>query len=194
MTRLRDLELLQVADRAEWRAWLEENSEASPGVWLAVGKKGKSRTALGYADAVEEALCFGWIDSTVRRLDEDRFKQLFTRRKAGSTWAKSNKVRVKGLMAKGLMRPPGLAAIEAAKADGSWTLLDRVDALVVPEDLAKALAADAAAQRYFDAFPGSSKKAFLYWIASAKRPATRAERIERTVHLAARDIRTPGGG
>jgi uncharacterized protein YdeI (YjbR/CyaY-like superfamily) len=145
MTRLADLPLVEVAGRAEWRAWLQRNHSTSPGVWLAVGKKGNSRTALTYDEAVEEALCFGWIDSVVNRLDADRFKQLLTPRKRGSGWARTNKERVGRLIAQGLMENAGLAAIEAAKADGSWHALDDVEDLVVPDDLAAALAADPAA-------------------------------------------------
>ncbi len=114
------LPLLAVADRAELRAWLEHNHASSPGVNLAIGKKGGRATALTYDDAVEEALCFGWIDSTARRLDDDRYTVLFTPRKRGGTWARTNKVRVERLIAEGRMTPAGISVIEAAKADGSW--------------------------------------------------------------------------
>ena len=144
-SRLADLPLVEVAGRAEWRAWLERNHSTSPGVWLAVGKKGNTRTTLTYDDAVEEALCFGWIDSVVNRLDADRFKQLLTPRKRGSAWARTNKERVERLVAQGLMTDAGLAAVEAAKADGSWHALDDVENLVVPGDLLAALAANTAA-------------------------------------------------
>ena len=117
---------------------------------------------------MEEALCFGWIDSTVNRLDAHRFKQLFTPRKPGGTWARTNKERVERLIAAGLMTPAGLAPIEAAKADGSWTLLDDVEGLVVPEDLASALHASPAAERGFHDLPDSQKKMALYWIQTAK--------------------------
>lgn len=190
--RLKDLELVELRDSAEWRAWLGSNHATSPGIWLAIGKKGNARTALSYEDAVLEALCFGWIDSTTAKLDADRFKQLFTPRKPTSTWSRSNKVRVEKLVAQGRMMPPGLAAVQAAKANGSWTLLDDVEDLIVPKDLAKALRADPAAKRGFDAFPDSARKLFLYWIASAKRADTRTSRIAETVRLVAQDIRMPG--
>ncbi len=183
--RLADLPLVEPANRSEWRAWLEANHDTSDGIWLAVGKKGRSRTSLTYDDAVEEALCFGWIDSTVRRLDAGRFKQLFTPRRPGSIWAKSNKERVERLIDAGLMTPAGLAPIEAAKADGSWTLLDEIDALKIPPDLAAALAAEGQASEGFTALGDSEKKRALYWIASAKRPETRAKRIRETVRTAA---------
>ena len=182
--RLADLPLLEPADRALWSAWLEANHRTSPGVWLAVGKKGNSRTALTYEDAVEEAVRFGWIDSTTRRLDEDRFQQLFTPRKPGSTWSQSNKARVDRLEARGLMTPAGRAAVESAKANGSWNSLDEVDSLTVPEDLAAALAATPAADEYFAGLAPSQRKMILYWITTAKRPETRARRIAETVRAA----------
>lgn len=182
--RLSDLPLLEPADRSEWSAWLRVNHRTSPGVWLAVGKKGKDRTALTYQDAVEEAVRFGWIDSTTRRLDEHRFQQLFTPRKPGGTWSQSNKARVKRLEAQGLMTPAGRAAVEAAKADGSWSTLDEVDSLTVPEDLAAALAAVPPAERFFAALTSSQRKMILYWIASAKLPETRAKRVAETAQAA----------
>jgi len=182
--RAADLPFVELADRAEWRAWLEANHSSSAGIWLAIGKKGGSVTKLTYDDAVEEALCFGWIDSTVNRIDKDRFKQLYTPRKPASTWSRSNKVRVERLMAEGLMTPAGLAAIETAKANGSWAMLDDVEALVLPDDLAAAFAKAPEARMFYEALPDSGKQQVLYWIASAKRDTTRAKRIARTVQSA----------
>lgn len=179
-----DLELLEPASPAEWHDWLERNHDTSSGVWLAVGKKGNFRTTLTYESAVEEALSFGWIDSTVHRLDADRFRQLFTPRKPASNWSPSNKARVARLSAERRMQPAGLAAVERAKANGSWTLLDDVEALVMPPDLADALALDGAAAEGFERFPDSAKKQLLYWVSSAKRPETRAHRIQSTVEAA----------
>ncbi|MRR11202.1 hypothetical protein EG835_01640 [bacterium] len=184
-SRLAELEFVEPDSAEEWRSWLEANHDRSPGIWLAVGKKGNSVTSLTYELAIEEALAFGWIDSTVNRLDEHRFKQLFTPRRPGGTWAPSNKRRVKRLIAEGRMRPAGLAVIEAAKADGSWDLLENVESLVIPADLADALANDERAANGFDAFPDSAKKQLLWWIESAKRPETRARRILSTVETAA---------
>ena len=186
MSAVRDsLPLLEVANRAELRAWLETNHATSPGVRLAVGKKGNATTALTYDDAVEEALCFGWIDSTTTRLDADRFAIFFGPRKRGGTWARSNKVRVERLIAEGLMRPAGLAAIEAAKADGSWNSIDHVEDMVMPDDLAAALAADPDAQRFWDALPPGQRKLAFHWIGSAKRAETRERRVAETVRAAA---------
>lgn len=178
--------LVEPAGRAEWRAWLAAHHADSQGVTLAVGKKGASVTTLTYDDAVEEALCFGWIDSTTRALDADRYTILVTPRKRGSVWARSNKERVKRLTAAGLMTPAGQAAIDAAKADGSWTILDEVEAGIVPHDLADALDAAGVAER-FAALTPSVQKMALYRIASAKRPDTRAKRIAETVEQVASD-------
>lgn len=134
MSRLDTLEFLEPADREEWGLWLEANHASSPGVWLAVGKKGGTRTQLSYDAAVEEALRFGWIDSTVRAVDADRFRQLYTPRRPRGTWAPSNKRRVEKLLADGRMEPAGLAAIERAKANGSWDLIPDTGPPPAPTD------------------------------------------------------------
>lgn len=177
--------LLEVRDRAELRAWLAANHAASPPVRLAIGKIGTVVTSLTYEDAVQEALSFGWIDSTAHTLDADRMTVLFARRKPGSTWSRSNKERIERLLAEGRMAPAGLAAVEAAKESGAWSSLDDVEALVVPDDLAAALAADPAAGRAWDAAPPSQRKMSLYWIASAKRAETRSRRVSEVVRAAA---------
>ncbi|HEX9092388.1 MAG TPA: YdeI/OmpD-associated family protein [Coriobacteriia bacterium] len=179
-----DLPLLEVADRAELRAWLESDHATSRGVRLVIGKKGNAVTALTYDDAVEEGLCFGWIDSTARRLDADRYTVQFTPRKPGSVWARTNKARVERLATAGLMTPAGLAVVEAARAGGSWDLLDHVDDLTVPGDLADALAACPGAADAFGRLSASARRMALYWIASAKRPGTRARRVSATVDAA----------
>lgn len=185
--RLAELPLVEPHDRAEWRTWLEANHDSSPGVWVAVGKRGRTATKLTYDEAVEEALCFGWIDSIAKRLDDERYRQLFTRRKPGSAWARSNKARIERLIASGCMTPAGLAAVAAAKENGSWTALDEVEDLIVPEDLQAALDAEPEAAKHFSAFTGSVRKTILYRIAEAKRPETRAKRIEEAVRAAAED-------
>jgi uncharacterized protein YdeI (YjbR/CyaY-like superfamily) len=177
------------ADRAEWRAWLEQHHATSSGVWLLTWRKASGKAALRYEEAVEEALCFGWIDAKVRSLDDQRTMQWFTARKRGSAWARSNKERVARLTAQGLMSPAGLAAIETAKADGSWSVLDEVEAEVVPDDLAAALDERAPARQNFDAFPASARKAVLFWLVSAKRPETRAKRVREAAEKAQRGER-----
>lgn len=134
---------------------------------------------------MEEALCFGWIDSRVNALDEERFRQVYSPRKPGSIWSRSNKERVRKLIEEGRMTPAGLSKVEAAKADGSWGILDEVEGLRVPDDLRKALLASPPAKENFDAFNESYRKQALYWVLSAKRPETRAKRVEKVARSAA---------
>lgn len=176
-------------DRAAWRRWLTRNHERAPGVWLVCLKAPHRQIA--YADAVEEALCFGWIDSVLQPVDEVCYMQLFTPRKPRSQWSRLNKQRVKALTAAGLMTAAGLAAIAAAKRSGSWTALDAVEALTVPPEFARALDAHPQARARFDAFSPSSKKMYLHWISTAKRDETRAKRIAKSVALIAEGIRGP---
>lgn len=176
-------------DRQEWRVWLTENHAALQAIWLIYYKKDSGQPTVTYDEAVEEALCFGWIDSTVNKLDDGRFLQLYTPRKAKSAWSGLNKRRIESLMQQGLMMPAGLAKIEAAKKDGSWSLYDEIETLTIPSDLEQALADNAAAKTYFEAFSPSVKKGILWWIKSAKRPDTRAKRIADTVRLAAQNKR-----
>jgi uncharacterized protein YdeI (YjbR/CyaY-like superfamily) len=175
--------------RAEWRAWLEARHASSTGVWLVTWKKATGKPRVEYDDAVEEALCYGWIDSLGRTLDDERSRLLFTPRKPGSGWSRPNKQRVERLLAAGLMRPAGLAVVEAAQADGSWSSLDDVENLVEPDDLRTALDADPEARRQWDGFPRSAKRGILEWVQSAKRPETRGKRIAETAELAARGER-----
>jgi uncharacterized protein YdeI (YjbR/CyaY-like superfamily) len=175
--------------RPEWRAWLEQHHATLPGVWFVYYKTGTGKSRVSYDDAVEEALCFGWIDSVQRSLDTERTMLKFSPRKPKSRWSKINKGRVGRLVRLGLMTPAGLAKIEAAKRDGSWAAFDTVERLTMPPDLKTALAANPAAARNFDAFPRSSKKIILGWIASAKRPETRAKRVDETVRQAAKNLK-----
>jgi len=181
---LASLEQVYVADRAAWRRWLATHHDTSPGIWLVFDKKSSRPDRLAYVAAVEEALCYGWIDSTVRTIDDTRYVQLMTPRKAKSTWARTNKARVERLIAEGLMAEAGLASIERAKANGSWESLDGVESLVVPDDLEKALRARPAASKNFGAFAPSARKGYLHWISQAVRAETRAKRIAHVVELA----------
>ena len=178
-------------DRARWRAWLIANHATSDGVHLVSWRKGTGRTSVPYEEAVEEALCVGWIDSVGGRLDDERGLQWFSPRRSRSGWARSNKERVERLIAAGQMLPAGLAAIEEAKRNGTWTLLDDVENLVVPDDLAAALAAQPQAREQWDAFSRSPRRAILEWITQAKRPETRARRIAEAAEHAARGERPP---
>lgn len=175
--------------RAEWREWLAQHHTRPEGVWLISFKKATGKPRFDYEEAVEEALCFGWIDSKGNKLDDERSMLWFAPRKRGTGWSRPNKERIERLVAAGLMAPAGLAKIEAARQDGSWFALDAVEALEIPPDLAQALAANETANHYFEAFPRSAKRAILEWIVQAKRAETRAKRIEETVRLAAENIR-----
>jgi uncharacterized protein YdeI (YjbR/CyaY-like superfamily) len=181
--------LFYAPDRRAWRAWLEQHHATAPGVWLIYYKKGSGKPRVAYADAVEEALCFGWIDSRPNAIDEERYMQLFSPRKPHSIWSRLNKQRAEKLIAEGLMTSAGMAKIEAARADGSWDTYEAVEALTMPSDLKKALAANPTARKNFAAFSNTSKKIILHWVASAKRPETRARRIEETVRLAAQNLK-----
>jgi uncharacterized protein YdeI (YjbR/CyaY-like superfamily) len=175
--------------RAEWRAWLAQNHTRTQGVWLISYKKATSKPRFDYAEAVEEALCFGWIDSKGNKLDDERSLLWFAPRKNGTGWSKPNKERIEKLLAAGLMAPAGLAKVKAAKADGSWNALDSIEALEIPPDLAAALADRPLAADYFAAFPRSVKRGILEWISNAKTAATRTKRITETATLAAENKR-----
>ncbi len=175
--------------RAEWREWLENNHARTTGLWIISYKKATGKPRVEYDEAVEEALCFGWVDSKTNALDEERSMLWFAPRKPGTGWSKPNKERVERLLAAGLMRPAGLVKIEAAKKDGSWSKLDGVEALEIPEDLGKALDEHPPAREHFEAFPRSVKRAILEWILNAKKPETRFKRIQETATLASQNIR-----
>jgi len=175
--------------RIEWRTWLEQNHTRTEGVWFISFKKATGKPRVTYDEAVEEALCFGWIDSKGNKLDEERSMLWFAPRKPRTGWSRPNKERVERLLAAGLMASAGLAKISAAQTDGSWSTLDAIEELMVPDDLGQALQANSAAQQFWEAFPRSVKRGILEWIASAKRPETRAKRIEETVRLAAENKR-----
>ena len=182
-------ETVHPTTRAQWRRWLQRHHRRTEGVWLVSFKQATGKPRVEYDEAIEEALCFGWVDSRPRKLDDERTMLYFTPRKPGSGWAGSNKARVARLTAAGRMAPAGLAKVEAARRDGSWTALDGVEALELPPDLRRSLAARPRAAGCFDAFPPSVRRGILQWIANAKRPETRARRVEETARLAARNTR-----
>jgi uncharacterized protein YdeI (YjbR/CyaY-like superfamily) len=173
---------VEPASRAEWRQWLTEHHATSSGVWLIWHKKGSRRRGVRLDEAMEEALCFGWIDSRLRPLDGERSALRFTPRRRGGTWSRVNKRRIEALMAAGLMTDAGLRAIDAARRDGSWNALDAAESLELPPDLEAALDADRMARVRFDAQARSARKMELWRILSAKRPETRARRIAELVH------------
>jgi uncharacterized protein YdeI (YjbR/CyaY-like superfamily) len=159
----------------EWRRWLRENHDKARGVWLVAYKAATGKARLSYEDSIPDALCYGWIDSVNKPVDDERTALLFTPRKPGSGWSRTNKVRIGRLLKEGRMEPAGLAKIAAAKRDGSWTLLDSVEALEIPGDLRKALGA--AGVRKFEALTPGRRKEHLRALVTAKRPETRARRV-----------------
>jgi uncharacterized protein YdeI (YjbR/CyaY-like superfamily) len=167
--------------RAAWRAWLDANHADERGVWLAAWRRDTGRPAVPYPDTVEEALCFGWIDSTANVLDAQRSLQLMTPRKPKSSWTRLNRERVARMEAAGLMTDAGRRAVAAAQANGYWTLYDQAEDLIEPSDLAAALDREPAARAHWDTFPPSARKPVLWWVISAARPETRTRRIERIV-------------
>jgi uncharacterized protein YdeI (YjbR/CyaY-like superfamily) len=181
-----------------WRAWLAEHHGRRTGVWLVTWRAGSTGPKISYEESVEQALCFGWVDSKGRALDAARTMLWFAPRKPRSGWSRPNKQRVAKLLAAGLMAPAGLAVVEAARADGSWTLLDAVEDLVVPDDLAAAFDAHPPAREHWEAFPRSVKRGVLEWIVQARRPETRARRVAETAEKASRNERAnqwrAGGG
>jgi uncharacterized protein YdeI (YjbR/CyaY-like superfamily) len=180
---------VQPADRDAWRAWLAAHHGRDTGVWLVTCKATSGKPRIPYDHAVEEALCFGWVDSRPRALDAERTMLWFAPRKPRSGWSAPNKRRIERMLAAGRMHPAGLAKIEAAKADGSWEALDAVEALVVPDDLAAAFAAHPPAADRWAAFPRSVKRGILEWIVSARRADTRARRVHETATKAQRNER-----
>ena len=183
--------IVHVETRAELRDWLVAHHETVPGVWVG-SWRGSHGPRCPYPEVVEEAICFGWIDSTGKVLDERRSIQLLTRRRAKSTWTRLNRQRFADMEAAGLMADAGRRAADAARANGWWTILDSVEDLVEPAELAAALDADTAARNAWDGFPPSARKQMLWWVISAVRPDTRADRIGVIVTKAAVGTRARG--
>ncbi|MFN0193169.1 MAG: YdeI/OmpD-associated family protein [Aestuariivirga sp.] len=188
MAKLDDLPRVEITSRKAWRAWLKANHAKSGAVWAVTFKKPDPRH-VPVSDINEEALCFGWIDSLPRKLDDKRSMLLLAPRKPESAWSKINKERAGRLIAEGQMEPAGHKVIDEAKASGTWSKLDGVEALELPPDLTKAFAKSKAALKNFEAFPRSVKRGILEWIIQAKKAETRAARIAETVSKAKDNIR-----
>ncbi len=171
-----DAQRVHVETREQWRDWLAEHHDRGSGVWVVWWKRATGRPAPSYDELVMEALAQGWIDATSKGVDGERTMMWFTRRRPGSGWSRPNKLRLERLYARGRMRPAGRAVVDAARADGSWTLLDDVEDLVVPDDLAAALD-ERAARATWDALTRSARRAALVHLVGAKRPDTRARRV-----------------
>ena len=174
---------------AEWRSWLAEHHTREEGVWLVRYKKATGRPTLSTADITQQALCFGWVDSLPRKVDEQRSMLYVAPRQPGSNWSRLNKAYVAEMEAGDQMTDAGRAKVEAAKRDGSWTRLDDVENLVLPEDLARAFGEHPGSAAHWDAFPRSVKRGILEWILNARRAPTRAKRIAETARLAAQNKR-----
>ena len=176
-------------DNKDWRKWLEVNHKKKDAVWLILYREKSSGYNLSWSESVDEALCFGWIDSTKKTINNECYKQYFTKRKAKSNWSKVNKNKVKNLINQGLMQEAGFKSIEIAKENGSWTILDSVEELVIPEDLKEELANYQGSMEYFHSLSKSSKKILLYWIVSAKRKETRQKRISEVAENASKNLK-----
>lgn len=163
--------------RTNWRNWLMKNQLLKESVWLICYKKKADKPTISWSEAVDEALCFGWIDSKRIPVDEEQFMQFFSKRKSNGTWSKVNKKKIKHLIDRGLMTKAGFEIIEKAKQNGSWTILDEVEELIIPDDLAEAFRKKKGSGYFFLSLSKSVKKAILQWIALAKRPETRQKRI-----------------
>jgi uncharacterized protein YdeI (YjbR/CyaY-like superfamily) len=172
-----------------WREWLQAHHATRQSVWVVYYKKAANQPSLTWSQAVDEALCFGWIDSQARPIDDEKYQQYFSRRKPSSGWSKVNKEKVARLIAAGRMTQAGLASIELAQQNGSWTLLDEATALVLPADLAQELQKSPAASHYFLGLSKSVRQNILQWVALAKRPATRQQRIAEIVEMAAQQLK-----
>lgn len=170
-----------------WRKWLEKNHLSEQAVWLAFYTKASRKKTITWSEAVDVALCFGWIDSKKIKIDEERSHQFFSRRKPVSTWSKINKEKVQRLMEQGLMAEAGLQSIEAAKQNGSWTILDEVEELKIPDDLELAFQKQKSGRDFFLSLSKSTRKAMLQWLVLAKRPETREARINDIVALASQN-------
>ena len=180
---------IKAADREAWRKWLIKNHDAVNSVWLIIFHKESATNSVYYNEAVEEALCFGWIDSKPNKRDDESYYLFFAKRKVSSKWSKANRERAERMIAEGLMTGAGMKLIEAAKKAGNWTALEEVQQNLMPADMAKEFDRNKKALKNYEAFPPSSKRIILEWIQNAKKPETRMKRISETIALAEKNIK-----
>lgn len=185
----KDIETFHPKSRQEWREWLQNNYDKKTSVWLIYNKKKSNIPTVSYGEAVDEALCFGWIDSTAKPLDEEKYMQFFSKRKAKSVWSKINKDKIDRLTKEGLMTKAGFESVETAKQNGSWTILDDAEALIIPADLEIAFQKRQNARNYFLNLSRSDKRNILQWLTLAKREETRQKRIAEIVELAEQNLK-----
>ncbi|MER0439314.1 YdeI/OmpD-associated family protein [Emticicia sp. W12TSBA100-4] len=184
-----EIETFYPSTTADWREWLQENHLSKQSIWLIYYKKKSKIPSISWSEAVDEALCFGWIDSTARPIDDEKYMQFFTRRKATSVWSKINKDKVEKLIAAGKMSQAGFESIEKAKQNGSWTILDSVEELTIPEDLEAAFQANEGSKDFFMSLSKSVRKAILQWLVLAKQQSTRQKRINEIAELASQKLK-----
>ena len=181
-------DVVRPGSRQAWRDWLKAHHASSPGVWLVYAKKHTGIPSLSYTDAVEEALCYGWIDSLIHPIDDALYKQVFTPRKPASRWSATNKARVERLTAAGLMTAAGMALVALAKKRGTWSAMDQAASLPMPPELQQAIDGNVAARKNWPSFSPGMRKGFVMMVTSAKRPETRTARIARIVEMVARRV------
>jgi uncharacterized protein YdeI (YjbR/CyaY-like superfamily) len=175
--------------RSDWRKWLEKNHQSEKSVWLVIHHRKSPSKSVYYDEAIEEALCYGWVDSTARKRDDSSYCLFFAQRKPRSTWSKPNRERVEKMIQAKLMRPAGQAMIDLAKKTGTWDIMVQVENGVIPNDLQQLFNKNKPAFKNFQAFAPSSRKIILQWVLNAKRPETREKRIQETVKQAAKNLK-----
>lgn len=183
------IECFYPSNRQQWREWLHENHDKKQSVWLTHYKMKSSMPTISWSEAVDEALCFGWIDSKAKPIDEEKYMQFFSKRKAISTWSKVNKEKVQKLIDEGSMTQAGSESIEIAKQNGSWTILDEVEALIMPNDLEKEFKTKPGSKEFFLSLSKSVRKSILQWLVLAKKQETRQKRIREIAELAAHNLK-----
>lgn len=187
----KEIQTFYPKSRLDWREWLQVNHDKKQSVWLIYYKKKSNIPTVTYSEAVDEALCFGWIDSKSKPIDEHKFMQFFSRRKEKSIWSKINKDKIERLRNEGLMTKAGFEIVEKAKQNGSWTILDEAEALIIPIDLEKEFETRPNAKQYFLTLSRSDKRNILQWLTLAKRQETRQKRITEIVELANQNLKPP---
>ena len=188
----KEIETFCPTSKADWREWLKKNHESKQSVWLVYHKKNSGVSSIAWSEAVDVALCFGWVDSRRKSVDNEKFIQFFSQRKTNTTWSKINKEKVQRLIDEGLMEKAGHSSIAIAKQNGSWAILDKVEELKIPKDLNAAFKMKPGAKKLFLGLSKSVRKAMLQWIVLAKRRETRQKRITEVVELAAQKMKPSG--
>jgi len=184
----KNIDLVYLTKAVEWRAWLTKNHQTKSAVWLLFQKKNSPKPSLSWNDAIDEALCFGWVDSKKQSVDEHSYKLFFSKRKADSTWSKINKDKIQRLQANDKLMPAGLESVKVAKENGAWNILDDVENLIVPNDLNIAFQSKPGSKDFYVNLSNSKKKGILQWIVLAKKKETRNKRVAKTVDLAAQSL------